>query len=315
MEQDQLVSVIMSIYKEPKSWLDESVNSILSQTYKSLEFIIVLDNPQSESHREYLSDLAARDARVVPIFNEKNLGLAASLNRALVASRGVYVARMDADDVALGERIKRQVEFLESNGDLALCGTSIEQIDEDGVCLGILEAKTGKKLLQKLVKYKSIAFHPTWMFRREVLDKIEGYSLFPVSQDYDFVRRIFLAGYKAGNLEDVLLKYRVTRLNTSFRKVFDQFMTELFISDTVGKGVDSKPLKNMDGYHLYIKASISEKLRFEESYQSYNAGKMAWANGAYFEAGVCFFNAILISRLRRRQIFRNAYIACISKFY
>ena len=99
------VSVIMSTYKEPIEWIQQSVDSILNQTYKNLEFIIIVDNPEYAELVSLLNDYADSDDRISVVVNNNNIGLVKSLNKALSFCTGEYVARMDADDISLPERL------------------------------------------------------------------------------------------------------------------------------------------------------------------------------------------------------------------
>src|SRR4030042_6096810 len=124
MKKDPKISVIMSVYNglplgpQPKTktassaYLKEAVESILNQTYRNFEFIIVDDASRDKSW-DYLKSL--KDRRIKLIRNKKNLGLAASLNIALRQAQGDYVARMDADDISLPNRFEEQIYFLQKN--------------------------------------------------------------------------------------------------------------------------------------------------------------------------------------------------------
>lgn len=117
------VSVILSIFSEPIEWIKESIDSMLNQTYNNFELIVVNDNPLRNENHLLLCSYKAVDERIVIITNECNLGLTKSLNKALKLSKGQFIARMDADDVSDRNRLKLQVDYLENNVDIDLCGT------------------------------------------------------------------------------------------------------------------------------------------------------------------------------------------------
>lgn len=104
----------MSVYKEPIDWLCQSIDSILEQSYNYFEFIIVCDNPNYSVGIRVLNDYSNKDSRIKLLFNEVNIGLTRSLNKALALSQGEYIARMDADDIADKERFAQEVDYLES---------------------------------------------------------------------------------------------------------------------------------------------------------------------------------------------------------
>ncbi|MCD0089063.1 glycosyltransferase family 2 protein, partial [Streptococcus agalactiae] len=123
-------SVIMSIYNEPLKYIKSSIDSILSQTLKNFEFIIVIDNPDREDVYDILQTYLASDARVKVLSNERNMGLAYSLNKAIKYSVGNYIFRMDADDISYPERFEKQINFMEKYR-LDFSATLIEVMDED----------------------------------------------------------------------------------------------------------------------------------------------------------------------------------------
>ena len=95
-----MISVVMSTYKEPIEYIEQSINSILNQTYRDIEFVIIVDNPDNAEHIEYIQNRMSGDSRIKLSINEKNCGLTESLNRAIALARGTFIARMDADDIA-----------------------------------------------------------------------------------------------------------------------------------------------------------------------------------------------------------------------
>ena len=107
-----LISVIMSTYNESEDYIRSSVSSILRQTLHDLELIIVIDNPENEAAVTAVNAFASEDSRVKILCNENNLGLVRSLNKAISAAHGEILARMDADDISLPQRLEKQLAFL-----------------------------------------------------------------------------------------------------------------------------------------------------------------------------------------------------------
>ena len=173
------VSVIMSTYKTETNILTESIESILNQTYKNIEFVIICDGDKEEY--EYIKSI--NDNRIKVILNDTNKGLPYSLNLAIKNSTGDYIARMDSDDIAIKDRLEKQVDFLERNKDIGLCGT-------EALLFG---TKKGKKRVflknSKEVKvqllYKATLIHPTVMARREVYEKFQYNEQFVCAQDFE----------------------------------------------------------------------------------------------------------------------------------
>ncbi len=168
-----------------------SVESILSQTYSDLEFIICDDGSTDETYAR-LSEYAARDSRIRLLQNEKNLGLAATLNRCIAESSGEYIARHDCDDLASPERLEEQIAYLDAHPEAGVLGTAAKLFDEEGVF--------GEVSFPLIVKKKDFLFcspmqHGSVVFRREVLLKAGCYRVAKETrrtEDYDLFMRIAL---------------------------------------------------------------------------------------------------------------------------
>ena len=127
MSTNPLVSVLMSVYNGDR-YLDEAIDSILSQTYENFEFIIINDG-STDHTKDILSSYSNQDNRI-RVFHQKNHGLTFSLNRGLELSRGKYVARMDADDISSPRRLEEQINYLRANPEVGVLGTQMEIINE-----------------------------------------------------------------------------------------------------------------------------------------------------------------------------------------
>lgn len=207
------ISVIMSVYKEPLEWIKESIDSILNQTFKDFEFIIVNDNPEDDKLLAFLKEYEEKDARVRVLVNEFNIGLTKSLNYALREAKGRYIARMDADDISNPERFREQIDFLLNNEEIAVCGTAIEYM---GNLSGV---HYFPKNQDEIFLFLETCFaHPTVMFRAEILKSNEYSEQYKVSQDFELWVRLYAQGYLFANLQSILLKYRVSNIQISKKK-------------------------------------------------------------------------------------------------
>ena len=222
------ISIIMSVYNEPLLWLKESIESILNQTFKDFEFIIVLDNPNNIKIKDLIISYKKKDSRIIFLENTENLGLAKSLNKCLDIAKGKYIARMDGDDISLPNRLEKQYEFLEKNGEIDLVGSWVYKIDERGTIYGTMKTPTDIKIIKKYILYRTVSFHPTWMLKRDVYEKLNGYRPFIVSQDYDFLLRVIDNDYNISNIPELLLKYRINSKNVSNTKAIIQFKSTLY---------------------------------------------------------------------------------------
>lgn len=124
------VSVIMSVYNSEK-YLEDSIKSILNQSFKDFEFIIVNDCSNDNSLK-IINKYKENDVRIRLINNSKKINLANSLNKCLKVAKGKYIARMDADDISIKNRLEIQYNFMEENEDIFLCGGSAIVINEYG---------------------------------------------------------------------------------------------------------------------------------------------------------------------------------------
>lgn len=199
------VSVIMSVYNG-MPYLKEAAESILDQTYKDIEFIIV-DDASTDSSWKYLKFL--NDKRVKLIKNKRNLGLAKSLNTALRQARGDFVARMDADDISMRTRLADQVKFLEKNPEIDICGTWAKLIDHKGNVIGEKKYPTDKNELIKVMPLYNPIIHSTLMVRKKVFTALKGYNpAYDYAEDYELLARA-AKKFAMGNIDEFTLKLRV----------------------------------------------------------------------------------------------------------
>lgn len=225
-----LVSVIMSTYKEEEIFLRQAIESILNQTYKDFEYIIILDNPDNNLHIRIIKEYANLDKRIKFYVNEKNMGLTASLNKGLGLAKGKYICRMDADDISINKRIENQKRYLEENN-YDLIGGISQMIDENGKSIySIKKVPTNMDKIKKALRYNQIISHPTWFGKKEVFEKLNGYRNMPLCEDYDFTLRAVLNGYKISNIDETVLKYRMTSSSISRSNLYEQYLFARFIT-------------------------------------------------------------------------------------
>ncbi len=204
------ISVVMSIYNEPEEWIRTAIDSILSQTMTDFEFIIINDNPTNENNFRLLQEYIYKDSRVRIIQNTENLGLTKSLNIGLREARGEFIARMDADDFAFSERFEIQFKYLQQRPEYIAC--SAMAYFWDGIKLkGRMYRPVSEFDMLTYLFASSPFVHPLLMMRRS---SIEAYNIsynedFRYSQDYRLAADMIKVG-KIGNVDDYLLKYRVS---------------------------------------------------------------------------------------------------------
>ncbi|HHV23598.1 MAG TPA: glycosyltransferase [Methanosarcina sp.] len=198
------VTVLMSVYNGEK-YLKEAVDSILSQTFTDFEFLII-DDASTDKTPEILHSYG--DQRIRIVTNEENLGLTKSLNKGLALARGEYIARMDADDISLPERLEVQVKFMESNPEVCVCGSWIEIIGHNAG--DIWKYPTDSNDIQCKHLFECSIAHPSAIFKKDILDQnhFRYDPAFKRSQDYELWVRISTL-YPLANIGKVLLKHRI----------------------------------------------------------------------------------------------------------
>lgn len=229
-QHDKLVSVVMSVYNGQK-YLSEAIESILNQTYTNFEFIII-DDGSTDNSLEIVQKYAKEDDRIRVIVNEKNIGLAKSLNKGIALARGEYIARMDADDVSLPERFEKQVSFFKSNSNVGLLGTNIKVFSQVDHRLHTHRSYPLDDLDIRWFMFFSPPFcHPTVMFRHSLVHKVEFFysDHFLTAQDYELWSRLLLHT-SSSNLKEALLIYRIHDNQTTESKRKSQLENHKIIS-------------------------------------------------------------------------------------
>ena len=223
----ELVSVLMTVYKEPIAWVKQAVTSILSQTYANVQFVIVLDNPEHSEVNNLLLNYAKDNSKIVYIRNEQNLGLVKSLNIGLQYCSGEYIARMDADDISHKDRIEKQMQYLKKY-DLDLVGSHSYLLDND--CTSEMKTVYTNRACNIVLKYCPCMVHPSWFGKRKVFDLNQGYREFEACEDYEFAIRAVLNGFKIGNTEEILFTHRYNKNSISNTKVVRQKCLAYYIA-------------------------------------------------------------------------------------
>lgn len=216
MNNKPLVSVLMGIYNCADTLL-EAIDSIKNQTYQNWE-LIMCDDGSTDNTFEVAKLAAESDERIVLLKNEKNLTLAPTLNHCLSVAKGIYIARMDGDDVCDPKRFEKEVRFLESNTQYSLVSTNMNFFDDKGVfrTTAVKDFPNEKDLV------KGPPFcHACCMIRKNVLDEVGGYNTHRTVErveDYDLWFRIYKAGYRGANIQGVLYSMRDDREAIGRRK-------------------------------------------------------------------------------------------------
>jgi glycosyltransferase involved in cell wall biosynthesis len=199
-----LISIILPVFNGEK-YLGEAIDSILCQSCTDFELILVNDG-STDRTAEIISRY--EDSRIVCLNNTENIGLVRSLNIGLKIVRGTYIARMDADDVSHGDRLRQQLDFIENNPAIGVLGTAMHQVDETGEPFQLLEPPTEHALIAWKMLFECPVFHPTVLMRRTAIEAAGGYDPgFRHVEDIDLWTRM-LATTQFANLPVPLYRRR-----------------------------------------------------------------------------------------------------------
>lgn len=224
---DLLVSVIMPAYNAEK-FIGEAIESILNQTFKDFEFII-LDDCSTDKTWEIIQEYSKKDERIIPVKNEKNLKISATLNRGIEMARGKYIARMDADDWSYPLRFEKQIQYLEDNPDIILLGSFIEIADSKMIKLNTRNYPLSDKYIRStLMKYSTFA-HASTVYKRKQAVECGFYNIYLYdSEDYDFYFRMGMLG-KLANIPEILYRVRTHKLSSSQKNIRRQSLLTFYI--------------------------------------------------------------------------------------
>ncbi|SEC11258.1 glycosyltransferase [Paenibacillus sp. GP183] len=243
MNTTQRVTVLMPVYNGGK-FLSEAIESILNQTYREFEFLIINDG-STDNSEEIIKGY--NDSRIIYVENEKNIGLIQTLNKGLGLINSDYIARMDADDISFPTRLEKQIKFMDQNKDIAVSGTSIQLFDERGWKKNYIVRKDPLQIKTQLLFYSAL-MHPTVILRRKII--VEGNFTYNEAhqslEDFGLWQKISFE-HKLSNIQEVLLKYRIN---------------ESGITQVAEKDMDKRDIMQMRVYQQafeYLNVSIDNK--------------------------------------------------------
>ena len=211
------IAVILPVYKKDKvEYLNKAIEGILYQSYRDIHLFVGVDGPVGDDLRDYL-EMQERQCRVSIEWFPENRGLACVLNDLLdicFKDRYEYIARMDADDISMPDRLEKQVAYLETHPEIDVVGGAIEEIDENGDSRNktIIYPETPEACRAFFSKRNPHA-HPAVLFRKSFFNKLNGKKYRPEyrqNQDTMLWYDGMMAGTKHANIPDVVLKFRMT---------------------------------------------------------------------------------------------------------
>ena len=203
MKTDKKVTVLMSEYNTKEEELRTSIESILNQTYKNFE-LLVIDDCSEKKSTEIIASY--NDNRIKLVHNEKNLGLAESLNKGIGLIDTDYFIRMDTDDIAKKDRIEKQMKFVYEHPEYSIVAGNANYFDENGIFK--TSKIVGEKNKEDFIKGTPF-IHPTMIIKTKDIKSIGGYPDCRRGQDYAMAMEMYANGYKGYVMEDVLIDYRM----------------------------------------------------------------------------------------------------------
>lgn len=201
------ISVIMSVYNG-ETYLEEAIESVLNQTFKNWE-LIVINDCSTDSTTEILSDFARRDDRIKVHTNEVNLRLPKSLNKAVSLAEGKYIARMDADDICLSDRLEKQYKFMEENSDIALSSCRFMTVKNGVYMSGGAGGRCDNQAIRAMLLVANPILHPGVIARAEVMRKFSYDPTHTCTEDLELWTRMAMENQKIAILPECLLIYRL----------------------------------------------------------------------------------------------------------
>ncbi len=209
-----MISVILPVFNTEK-YVKQAIDSILNQTYKNFE-LIVIDDCSTDNTKNIL--LSYDDSRIKIIWKDINSGYVESLNRGIKLARGIYIARMDADDIAHPDRFKKQLSYMISHPEVSVLACHIKLINHNNEFVGTwkndIRCKTVESI-RKTIPYENCICHPSVMMKQNIFDKFL-YNLNQYgSEDWDLWMRLIRNGFIIDKINEDLLYYRQSDFSVS----------------------------------------------------------------------------------------------------
>lgn len=207
-----LISIIMPTYNVEK-YVGQAIESILNQTYKEFELIII-DDGSTDNTFSILKNYSKKDKRIRIFKNSQNLRIVKTLNKGLKLATGNYIARMDGDDISLPTRLEIEKKYLDDNQNVDIVSSQMYGIDESGKIINKKKYPVTKKYIEKSMKFLPSLAH-IWLARKEAYIKLREYRNIPYAEDYDLLLRGMKLGLTYVNLPDYLYEVRIRSGNTN----------------------------------------------------------------------------------------------------
>ena len=213
-------TVLLPVYNGGMT-LHEAIESILEQSHRDFEFLII-DDASSDESREILRDYASQDPRIRLVLHDRNVGLSSTLNEGLEKARTDLVVRIDQDDIALPERLELQVRFMKSRPDVGAAGSHVYHMGKSPQHDRLVELPAEHEEIMQILPRQNCMYHPAMILRRGAALDIGGYRKeFKNAEDYDLWLRLSRHS-RLANLQVPLLRYRFSVSGMSLSRRWQQ---------------------------------------------------------------------------------------------
>ena len=240
----------MPVFNAEK-YVDEAINSILNQSFKEFELLIV-DDCSTDNTWKIIQAHAKKDKRIIPVRNAKNLYIAGNRNKLIKLAKGKYIAWQDADDISMPNRLKHQYQFLEKHPEVGIVGGFLQFFADTGNTSIRKYAPDDETLRKNIFKFSPVA-QPAAMIRIKILQKAGEYNLkYPPAEDIDMSFRLGINS-KFANLQETVIKYREHPKSSTFTRLKKIETSTLEIR---------KKYANKYGYKMSISDKIYNSLQY-----------------------------------------------------
>jgi len=249
MNNTPFVSVVMPNFNGARH-IEESIQSIIGQSYQNWE-LIICDDGSTDNSWEIIERLAKNDERISIYKNETNIGNPRNRNKlfSLVSEDATYIAILDSDDVAMPHRLHSQVQFLEKNHEIGLIGSAITIINESGVEQGARTYPTTHKDISKKIMVFDPFAQPSVMIRSSALEIVGSYDeQLTRCQDYDLFTRFIKKGIKTANLPEPLTKFRIHSNQGKYQNIRKAFKYSFIVRN---RYLFSKQFFSLQGFFMW----------------------------------------------------------------
>lgn len=276
-----MITVLMCAYNEKKEYIIKTIESVLNQTYSEFEYLIVIDNPNNKELINLIDDYSRKDGRIVYYINEKNIGLALSLNKGLSLAKFNIIARIDADDIAECDRLEKELNFFLANPTANVVSVNKTIIDENDKII----SRGGRlpkhyEITKECLKYTNIVLHPGAMYCKDYIQNIGGYRNIYAAEDYDLWLRVVTQNGVILFLDEPLMRYRMAGQNITSQNAYKMWCSHRYVRSLFEqrKKMNTDDYSEKD-YELYMRKHNASS---ENKTEKFNRSVSVFNNSRYY---------------------------------